>query len=130
MLAAVIVATIAAVSAIVAPSITAHLNNKHQLKMREMEIYTLKKIEAIETYLKVTQAFIYGDDSKMKDDFNSISGRIFMYVPENLWSDIRTFHDFANLDSVNGTSFIESRMQFDDIRAKILKHTLVNKYYQ
>ena len=88
----VIAALIAAVAAIIAPVITTCLNNRHQYKMRKLEISQEEKIKAIQEYTEACSNFLIDGRSAAKSEYYKSYGKIFLYANKKNWSKIEKLH--------------------------------------
>ena len=102
----VIVALIAAISAIIAPVITAFINNRYQLKIRKIELYEQKRIDVINSYSKSLNAYLNNICGNTEYEFAQHKQAIFLYAPKSTWKiiekinkniDERKFDDARNL---------------------------------
>lgn len=64
------------------PFLVAYFNNHHQRKMKEIEIYTVKRIQALEAYLDAVEKYIV---SGSDEDFKRLSGSVYLYVESRHW---------------------------------------------
>lgn len=50
-------AIILSVIALISPSITAYINNRHQLQLKKLEMYETSKKEVLQRFIKCSQAY-------------------------------------------------------------------------
>lgn len=86
--AAVIVALITALAAIVAPMITAWLNNRHQLKMNQFELYDQKKVQVINDYISAVAQYLESPARASESKMAEVRYLIYLYSPKSTWKDI------------------------------------------
>ena len=79
-----IASTIALITAIISPIITTILNNRHQIKMHNINFYESHRAEAIENYLKAT-GYAIQDQSSLSEQYGKHLAEIYLYLPEELW---------------------------------------------
>jgi len=93
---AIFISATTAVVAILAPTLGAVVNNRHQLKMKSIELYQERRIKAFENYLRCTGSRLQFGDNNDEKNYGSASGEIMLYLPENLRQSV------FDLDSVIG----------------------------
>lgn len=71
-----------------APIITTRMNNRHQLNMKEMELYDFRRADAISAYVRAVGAYIKSSTVDAADQYGKAYGEIFLYAPESLWDKI------------------------------------------
>lgn len=100
----VIVAMIAAISAIVAPVVTALINNRYQLKLRRIEMYEQKRIEVINEYASAVNSYLNHISTCSGTNFAKYKQTIFLYAPHSAWSIIEKMNNYIDekeLDKAN-----------------------------
>lgn len=75
-------AWVALVVAIVSPIATAVINNRHQIKMKKLELFQQRKIETIESYLRAASNASY--TIGVPDDFAECGALVLLYAPQDL----------------------------------------------
>ena len=83
-----IASSIAAILAIVAPIVTAILNNRYHLKLKKYENYELHKQEIVEGFLNSSEKYLFERTSSSYTEFLSYKSRIYIYVDKELWVDL------------------------------------------
>ena len=83
-IASIIIAVAALAFSVVSPVITAHLNNSHQLKMKQIEFNLERRAQAIENYVRAVGETIHTQRPDLAHCGSSY-GEIFLYLPEDLW---------------------------------------------
>lgn len=96
---------IAAIAAIIAPLITTWVNNKYQVKIRKMELFQNRKVEVIAAYTSAVSNYISSPNIKVRNDYYSCYGEVFLYVNKNHWSKIESLHH----DIQNGNTLAASQ---------------------
>lgn len=92
----VIAALVAAVAAIVAPIITSWINNRHQYKMRKLEIMQAEKIHAIQHYAESCSNYISRPNLPELTEYSKSYGKIFLYADKNTHQDIEQIHRYLD----------------------------------
>ncbi|GLG06168.1 hypothetical protein ACI3DN_12455 [Sellimonas catena] len=85
---------------IAGPIITALITNKHQLKLRELDIkqaaldnYEQNRFKAINTFFeKAGRCLSFLDEESIKD-FCSVHHCIYQYLPTDFWDELDTFYN-------------------------------------
>lgn len=73
---------------IVLPTITTILNNRHQIKMREMNFNLDKKFAVIETYIESVGNCLELCSRVNLSQYNKAKGMLYLYVPKKLHKQI------------------------------------------
>lgn len=73
---------------IVLPTITTILNNRHQIKMREMDFNLDKKFSVIETYIESVGNCLELCSRVNLSQYNKSKGMLYLYVPKKLYKQI------------------------------------------
>lgn len=102
--AVVLAALITAFSAIIAPVITAWINNRHQYRMRKLEMMQAEKIKAVQEYVESCSRYIAHGNSAELADYARSYGRIFLYVGKKHWKKIRAIHHFIDDGNLHAAS--------------------------
>lgn len=106
----VIVAMVTAFSAIIAPVLTAIINNRHNFRVKKMELYQTRKINAIEKYLQTTGLFLSSDKSSDNYSYNKCLGEIYLYAPKSVW------HLIDELDAqIKSRNFVQAQTTFNEV---------------
>lgn len=82
----------ACVSAI-SPLLTTVLNNIHQRKLREQEVYYEHHFKAVETYIRTAGAYLKNPTEETAVSYGLAYGEIFLYAPESLWQELEVFNN-------------------------------------
>lgn len=90
--ATVIAAVVAAISAIVAPVVTTAINNRHQYKMRKLEIIYSEKLTAIREYTESCSNYLVDKTLDAQAAYYKSYGRIFLYTNKKHWENIQGLH--------------------------------------
>jgi len=69
-------------SAIISPIATAIINNKHQLKTKQIEIYELTKRKALENYITASFNLSASKNANTEADFFIALNNLYLYFPE------------------------------------------------
>ena len=73
-------ALLAAISAIISPMITAIINNRHQYRMRKLEMVQEEKIKAIQQYAEACSNYISYPNRTDLLEYSKAYGKIFLYA--------------------------------------------------
>lgn len=79
----------AAIAAIIAPVLTALINNRHHYRMRKIELVQAEKIKAIQEYAESCSNCIDRPKSHEKTEYSRSYGKIFLYADKRHWKDIK-----------------------------------------
>lgn len=82
----------AAIAAIVAPVLTALLNNHHQYRMRKLDIFQDERIKSIQAYTESCSNYIENSYAQEKSEYLKAYGRIFLYTRRKHWPEIESVH--------------------------------------
>ncbi len=84
-----IISGIALVAAVVSPVITALVNNKHQLQLKNIEYYSHHRATAIENYIYIVgQICSETVCEPYLSTYGRISKEIYLYLPQTFWKEI------------------------------------------
>lgn len=73
---------------IVLPTITTILNNRHQIKMREMDFNFDKKFSVVEAYIESAGNCLELCSRANLSQYNKAKGMLYLYVPKKLCKQI------------------------------------------
>lgn len=90
--ATVLAALLAAFSAIVAPVITTWINNRHQYRMKKLEMVQEERIRAIQEYAESCSNYIAHQKGYEKTEYSKSYGKIFLYADKKHWKSIQSIH--------------------------------------
>lgn len=79
----------AAIAAIIAPVLTALINNHHHYRMRKIELVQSEKIKAIQEYAETCGNCIERPKGHEKSEYAKSYGKIFLYADKRYWKDIK-----------------------------------------
>lgn len=88
---ATLVSLIALVVSVASPVFSTFLNNRHQERMKEIDLVTARKIQVFEGYLRGASESSYGSGTTM--DFTQYKSLIFFHAPSALHEKIRLLND-------------------------------------
>lgn len=97
-------AWIALAVAVVTPTITTICNNRHQRLMKDMELYTIKRNEIIEEYLRAASHSLYMRDEM--PEFSTCKATIFLYAPQSQHSNIAALNKLIEERSCSETTSV------------------------
>ena len=83
-----IASLIAAIAAIITPMITTWMNNRHSTKMRRLELVAEKRISVINEFVSNISKYLVSEDIMLEEELGSSICSIYLYCPEDLWSDL------------------------------------------
>lgn len=121
--ATIIVALITAIAAILAPLVTAVINNRYQLKIRKIELYEEKRIIAINQYVSLVCKYLDHPSGHFKNEFSQSKQTIFLYAPKSTWDHIESMNtaiDSGNLE--------EARKLLPKLSQELSPSVIVGKY--
>lgn len=95
----------AAIAAIVAPVVTALINNRHQYKMRKIEMVQEEKIKAIQEYAEACGNYMALNNGSVRSAYYKSYGKIFLYSEKKHWKSIEEIHQ--NIENGNFTAAAE-----------------------
>lgn len=116
----IIAALIAAISAIIAPSITTVINNRHIRKMKKLEMYTERMIDTINNYISAASSLISKKEYKTRSEYAKYRCLIFLYTSDEIWDSISKFDDMIECQEYDKATAILS-----EIAKKLSKYTLI-----
>lgn len=88
----ILVALLTAFSAVFAPTVTAFINNRHQHKMRKLEIVQEERIKAIQEYVESCSSYISHNHRSELSEYSRSYGKIFLYADKKHWKAIKELH--------------------------------------
>lgn len=94
----IIVALLTTASAVFAPVLTAWINNRHQYRMRKLELIQVERIRAIQEYVQACSDYFSPVNQMNGDQYFSAYGKIFLYADKIHWDTIQKIH----ADVLNG----------------------------
>ena len=120
-----VIATIALLSAISSPIITAYFNNRYLLKKHDLDFYYSHRSQVIESYLRAVGKYIYSPSHESFAELGVSLSEIFMYTPRDLWPDIEKMNTYI-------VEYGELRSDYSsDNKEKIEKNkTLLKLHYE
>lgn len=86
------IAGIALILALASPLITSWMNNRHQLKMKEIEIFHERRLELISHYLEVAGRIGANSSSKDNVEYRQAYGKALIYLPPELFEETQKLH--------------------------------------
>lgn len=86
---AITISAIAVISTVIGPVLTAAITCLHESSMYKKRFLTEHEHEAIEKYLRTVGRFAFGEHYDDQKDLGEAISEIFMYAPEELWTDIQ-----------------------------------------
>ena len=91
---ALVISSITAITAIIAPVATNIINNRHQEKMKHIEMYETKRIEVINEYVSRAEKYIGDNENEcLMEDFRQYKNQAYLYMPKSLWIEIDNLHN-------------------------------------
>jgi hypothetical protein len=74
----------ALIVAIASPVLTSIINNRHQLKIKEIEMYQERRVKALENYLRSTSRLLATNLTDDLQGYGSARGEICLYISREL----------------------------------------------
>lgn len=106
-----IVMAIIAFSAVISPTISTYLNNKHQLKIEKLELFEKCKYEAIEEFTKSVESYYYHRTvSQKRIDFESSIANLYIYFSIPNYSLFDKLKEYINKNDYEKTQFALSEI--------------------
>lgn len=115
----VIISAIALLVSVLSAPLTTFLNNRHQLKMRNIEFYQEHRAEAIETFIRTAGAAIRVQTNETMRDYGQAYGEMFLYAPHELWDDIIAL----NKEIMNFDDFQKTYVKFAELCKALSEHS-------
>lgn len=94
----VIVALVAAISAIVSPLVANHFNNRHALKIRRLELYTEKRIAVINEFVSNISKYLVNESEVLETELGASICSIYLYAPREIWPDLDALYGYIALN--------------------------------
>lgn len=101
-------------AAIISPGIVTWMNNRHQLKIKKMELSqehfeknTLHEREIWENYLKYTSRVIYRSNVDSQQSYGEYYFKALLYAPDDIRSDITTINELIKSNRAGATKQFE-----------------------
>lgn len=120
------VALLAVISSVFVPMLTALINNHYQMKLKKLELLEIRRLEMIEDYLKGTNEFINSRNGHYEQEFSRVSGKVYLYAPQQLWPQLDELHECLILKNVD-RDFDRAKELFSNLRKDLSKHTSARK---
>lgn len=83
-----IIAVASFVVSILSPWIVEKTKNKHEIKIWNREFLEKHRCDVIESYLNAVGEYAYCPSLQNREKFGKAVSEIFMYAPQELWSEI------------------------------------------
>ena len=121
---------ISIIGASVGPFFTACINNKHQLKLRELDIkekelseYNAKRRTAIENFLSSTSRYLSDGQYKNIEACGENFFQVYPYIPKDLWGDLNNLYTRICQEDILGAraSFLRISNRLAEILAEPLQ---------
>lgn len=113
----IIVSTVTLLCALASPTITAIVNNRYQLKLRQLELTHSDKTSAeqhqhdiVEKYLMSAGAAAYVFDSKTASEYGKYYALAFAYLPNECHEQMKKFNSVLRFDNLR-----ESRQEYEKL---------------
>lgn len=105
-----IIAIISVIS-VASPTISTYLTNRHQLKLKQLELFEKRKYEAIEKFTKSVEAFyVHRRTCNVQIDFESSISNLFIYFSIPNYSLFDKLKECINSNDYNKTQFAVSEI--------------------
>ena len=82
----------AAIAAILAPVFTCLINNRHQYKMRKLEIIQEQKSKVIHEYAEACSNYMTDSHKNAQVEYYKSYGKIYLYANKKHWRAIESIH--------------------------------------
>ena len=110
-------AWIALIVAIISPILTAIINNRHQPKMKKIEMSIASKLKIIEDYLSSAGQIIYHNGEASTESYSIAIGRIYSASPRSLWEKISVLDEM-----IYSGNWEDAHAQFLEISQALASH--------
>ncbi len=110
-------AWIALIVAIISPILTAIINNRHQTKMKKIEMSIASKLKIIENYLSSAGQIIYHNGEASTESYSIAIGRIYSASPRSLWEKISVLDEM-----IYSGNWEDAHAQFLEISQALASH--------
>ena len=110
-------AWIALIVAIISPILTAIINNRHQTKMKKIEMSIASKLKIIEDYLSSAGQIIYHNGEASTESCSIAIGRIYSASPRSLWEKISVLDEM-----IYSGNWEDAHAQFLEISQALASH--------
>ncbi len=110
-------AWIALIVAIISPILTAIINNRHQTKMKKIEMSIASKLKIIEDYLSSAGQIIYHNGEASTESYSIAIGRIYSASPRFLWEKISLLDEM-----IYSRNWEDAHTQFLQISQALASH--------
>lgn len=110
-------AQIALIVAIISPILTAIINNRHQTKMKKIEMSIASKLKIIEDYLSSAGQIIYHNGEANTESYSIAIGRIYSASPRSLWEKISVLDEM-----IYSGNWEDAHAQFLEISQALASH--------
>lgn len=90
--AALIISISTAISTAIVPLILACISNRHEIKLKKIELYDIRRAEAVSAYIRSAGAYLQNPRAETASEYGRAYGEIFLYVPERLWEPISSLN--------------------------------------
>lgn len=110
-------AWIALIVAIISPILTAIINNRHQTKMKKIEMSIASKLKIIEDYLSSAGQIIYHNGEASTESYSIAIGRIYSASPRSLWEKISLLDEM-----IYSSNWEDAHTQFLEISQALASH--------
>ena len=110
-------AWIALIVAIISPILTAIINNRHQTKMKKIEMSIASKLKIIEDYLSSAGQIIYHNGEASTESYSIAIGRIYSASLRSLWEKISVLDEM-----IYSGNWEDAHAQFLEISQALASH--------
>lgn len=101
-------------AAIISPGIVTWMNNRHQLKIKKMELLqeqfeknTLHEREIWENYLKYTGHVVFKNKTESRQSYGEYYFKALLYAPDDIRNDMTAINYLIENDSTSATKQLE-----------------------
>ena len=109
----IIISSITALAAILSPQITALINNRHQIKLKKMEMYEAKRIEVINSFIAGVSKYLYSPYPDSEQQMGEVISSVFLYAPKSTWSKIDELMTAINADNEKAAKLLLAEIAKD-----------------
>ena len=107
--------SIALILSILSPIITSFMNNKHQLKMHDLNFYQAHRAEVLEHYISATGKAITYHSSQNTGNYNEAYGEFLIYINDKILDKVQKLNILINNSSYDSYIRAKAVSIFDEI---------------
>lgn len=91
--AALIISISSAVLTVIVPVVQIFIGNSHEIRMKKIELYDVRRAEVISAYIRSAGAYLQDPRAETAAEYGRAYGEIFLYAPEGLWEQLSNLNE-------------------------------------